>query len=174
MEHARAAPQSFSVIYFFRTKVRALFRASDPEADLFRVMKTDPDALGVLAPQKPGDVGYDLAASRDTIIPPYGNALTKVPIGVRLKLPEGYWGYVAGRSSAGVHKNLLVCPGVIDNGYTGEMFALVWNMGAHSQCVRKGERIAQIILLPIHLAPLRYVTALPGTARGETGFGSTS
>ena len=129
------------------------------------------------APKKDGDVGYDLTVSEDTIIMPAAmngsGFATSVPCAVKVKIPDGYFCQVLGRSSAANKRGILVHTAVIDNGYTGQMFACCWNMGKTAITVKAGERLAQLVFFPMTVLELQEVEELPETSRGESGFGST-
>lgn len=118
------------------------------------------------------DAGYDLYTSSDTVIPARGFA--DVPCGVSVDLPEGTWGQVTGRSSTLRKRRLLVAQGVIDEEYTGPLFAGCENLTDQDIVVLAGERVAQLIL---HDAPGQQYTPTWGEvrakARGGNGFGST-
>ncbi|QNJ57672.1 deoxyuridine triphosphatase [Streptomyces phage Keanu] len=120
------------------------------------------------------DAGYDLYASEDVSIPARGQAM--VPCGVKVDIPEGMWAQITGRSSTLQKRNLMVAPtvGVIDEGYTGELFAPVVSISDEDVHVKAGERLAQLIL---HVAPGQDFTPAWGVVRtkerGSNGFGST-
>lgn len=118
-----------------------------------------------------GDAGFDLYVSEEVKIEGYGFA--DVPLGVSIELPRGVWGMLTGRSSTLRKRNLLVMQGIIDNGYRGELFAGIQNMGSVGQILSPGDRVAQLI--PIQLVqcePVRVETLNPSD-RGDNGFGST-
>lgn len=118
-----------------------------------------------------GDAGYDLVCSKSTAIPIGGFA--DVPCGVRVQMPRGVWGRITGRSSTLRRRRLLVAEGVIDNGYRGELFCGVQNLGDEKAVVEAGERVAQLLLHnDINLRTVR-VEELGESVRGEQGFGST-
>lgn len=121
----------------------------------------------------PGDAGLDLYVAQDMVIP-YGQFLD-VPAGCRVELPDGVWGLITGRSSTIRNRGLLVVNGVIDAGWRGPLYAAVQNLRMDAARLKRGERIAQLILFDA-LAP-RYeptrVDALSPSDRGEFGFGST-
>ena len=120
------------------------------------------------------DAGYDLYTSEDVLVPARGQAM--VPCGVRVDIPEGMWAQITGRSSTLRHRNLMVAPtvGVIDEGYTGELFAPVVSISDEDVHIKAGERLAQLIL---HIAPGQDYAPSWGVvrdkARGSNGFGST-
>jgi dUTP pyrophosphatase len=98
-----------------------------------------------------------------------------IPLGVAIKVPEGTWGLLTARSSTLRKHGLMVAQGVIDCGYTGPLFAGVWNMTDKPVKVEPGMRLVQYIL--IHNASLdvqaQEVAELPKTNRGAAGFGSS-
>ena len=118
-----------------------------------------------------GDAGYDLFVSRDVIIPP--RSFVDVHTDIAVIFPDQVWGRVTGRSSTLRRRGLLVAEGIIDNGYTGELFTGVYNMGDEPVEIKKGERLAQLI--PHFLVHLSWkeVKEIPTTGRGADGFGST-
>ena len=120
----------------------------------------------------PGDAGLDLYAAEGRWVP-FGG-YEEIPFALSINLPVGYWARIVGRSSTLRNRSLLVAEGVIDNGYTGELFAGVKNVGTGGQYVAAGERIAQIILhrLVDDLVPM-WGERPKDSARGVAGFGST-
>lgn len=127
-------------------------------------------------PKKAGDAGVDLPvwlpAERHMDV--YPGQFLSVPTGVKVKIPEGYWGLLKARSSAHFKKRLLVIDGVIDSGYTGELFSMVFNPTKEIIKVSHLERITQLILIKMGVARAKFVEELPKTERGSSGFGSTS
>jgi dUTP pyrophosphatase len=118
------------------------------------------------------DAGYDLYTLEDTTIQP--GEFVDVPTGVAVDLPDGLWGMITGRSSTLRARKLLVSTGIIDNGYTGVLFAGCQNLSTEPVTVAAGERVAQIILLPT--AALGFNAKWGNTrdkVRGSNGFGST-
>lgn len=118
-----------------------------------------------------GDAGFDLYVAERTSIP-YGK-FVDVPLGISVELPPGTWAQLTGRSSTLRKRNLLVTQGVIDNGYRGELFAGVQNLGREGTVVDRGERIAQLILHDMVTPDPVMVSILSETDRGAAGFGST-
>lgn len=118
----------------------------------------------------PGDAGYDLFVSEDTKI--HVGVFVDVPLGISVQLPPGIWAMLTGRSST-IRRGLLVTQGIIDNGYTGSLFAGVQNVGAYSQLVERGERIAQLIPFRVEQLAVRRVGSLEERDRGTNAFGST-
>lgn len=119
------------------------------------------------------DAGLDLVVSETVSIPP--GDFRDVHCGASVELPRWSWGLITGRSSTIRRKGLLVTQGVIDEGYRGPLFAGVWNLTDEIVTVKKGERVAQLIVLDNstrHLRPVE-VAELEESERGERGFGST-
>lgn len=118
-----------------------------------------------------GDAGYDLYVSEDVELAP--QSFTDVHTGIAIKLPDGYFARITGRSSTVRTKRLQVQEGIIDNGYTGELFIGVWNLNGHRIKIKRGERVAQMIVQAIVPVYFRLTDELPDTPRGKNGFGST-
>lgn len=119
----------------------------------------------------PGDAGIDLQCAQSVKIEPGGFA--DIPTGVSVQLPDGYWAMLTGRSSTLRKRGLLVSQGIIDQGYRGPLFAGVWNLTEEPVYVDKGDRIAQLILLPLFSGEIVVVDQLDPTERGTNGFGSS-
>lgn len=119
------------------------------------------------------DCGYDLHVIGDHRLLP-GDKVD-LPCGIAMEFPDGAWGLLVGRSSALRKLGLRVLPGIIDNGYRGELFAFVENATSEVVKVSHGQRIAQIIPLPTLASrwPMVEVTQLTESARGTKGFGSS-
>jgi dUTP pyrophosphatase len=121
----------------------------------------------------PGDAGMDVCSAADLVLGPLERAL--VPTGLRIAVPEGYEVQVRPRSGLAREHGLTVlnAPGTIDAGYRGEVGVLMVNLGNEAVQIRRGERIAQLVVAPVCQATLEPVQALPPSVRGEGGFGST-
>ena len=122
----------------------------------------------------PGDAGADLTAAEDIELAPGERAIVRT--GIAIALPVGYAAFVHPRSGlAAKHGVKLVnAPGTIDAGYRGEIKVILLNTDAtRTVSLRRGDRIAQLVVQRVEHASFREVTALPGSARGEDGFGST-
>ncbi len=98
-----------------------------------------------------------------------------VPTGLRMAIPPGYEGQVRPRSGLALKKGITMVntPGTIDSDYRGEIMCLLINLSAESVKLEKGERIAQLVILPVSQAYLVVSESLDDTERGEGGFGST-
>ena len=122
-----------------------------------------------------GSAGADLRAcvAEPVVIGPGERA--SVPTGFRMALPDGYEAEVRPRSGLAVRHGLTLAnaPGTIDSDYRGEVRVLLVNLGAGPVTIRRGDRIAQVLVRPVTRAVFAESAALPETARGEGGFGST-
>jgi dUTP pyrophosphatase len=118
----------------------------------------------------PGDAGLDLFSVVDRELGP--GEVFAVPTGIQVAVPAGHVGLVwdkSGISLQGVHR----LAGVVDSGYRGEVQVVMINLGAAPFAVRKGMKIAQMLVQPVAAVSVIECEALDGTARGEGGFGST-
>ena len=132
-------------------------------------------ALPLPAYARPGDAGLDLLAAEETTLAPAGGRAL-VPTGLAVAIPEGYAGFVQPRSGLALRHGVtcLNTPGLIDSGYRGELKVLLVNTDPHEPfVVRRGERIAQLVIQAVAVASLVEVNELPLSARGSGGFGST-
>ena len=122
----------------------------------------------------PGDAGADLRSAVDLTLQPGERAL--VPTGLALALPEGYVGLVHPRSGLAARHGISVvnAPGTIDAGYRGEIQVCLVNTDTREPFgVRRGDRIAQLVVQRFETAAFIEVDALPGSVRGAGGYGST-
>lgn len=122
----------------------------------------------------PGDAGADLRSSVDLVIEPGERAV--VPCGIALALPEGYAGFVLPRSGLAAKHGVSIAnaPGLIDSGYRGEVCAILVNLDPREPfAVHAGDRIAQLVVMPVPRASFSAVDGLSATDRGAGGFGSS-
>ena len=121
----------------------------------------------------PTDAGLDLAASETTHIAP--GVVTLVPTGIAVAIPEGHVGILAARSSLAAKKSMTLANGVgvIDAGFRNEIKVPVIPLDGCHNLIQAGQKIAQLIILPIALPTVEVVSELPESARGLGGFGST-
>jgi len=119
------------------------------------------------------DAGADVRAAEEAILAPGGRALVRT--GLRAAIPPGYFIQVCPRSgfAAKYGVTVLNAPGVIDASYRGEIGVILVNHGKEPFAVRRGDRIAQLVLLRAERIAWNPVTDLPSTDRGDGGFGST-
>ena len=138
-----------------------------------QVRRLDPEAaLPVRA--HPGDAGLDLVANAEVTVEP--GARAAVPTGIAIAIPEGHAGWILPRSGLATKHGVTLAnaPGLIDSGYRGEVLVAVVNLDRHDPyTIRRGDRIAQLVVLAHASAELVEVDALPPTSRGQGGFGST-
>ena len=121
-----------------------------------------------------GDAGLDLHAAQDVTLAPGARAL--VGTGIALALPPGSAGFVLPRSGLALRHGVSIAnaPGLIDAGYRGEVKVLLVNHDpTASVTLRRGERIAQLVVQPVAQARLVERERLPDSSRGEGRFGST-
>lgn len=138
-----------------------------------------PHAEGLPLPayQTAQAAGMDLYAALhdppELILAPGARAL--IPTGLLMALPEGFEGQVRPRSGLAAKHGLtlLNTPGTIDADYRGEVKVLLVNLGQEPVTLRRGDRIAQLVLAPVTQMQVKCVKSLPGTKRGAGGFGST-
>jgi dUTP pyrophosphatase len=136
------------------------------------IVRDDP-TLPLPAYAREGDAGLDLAAATTVTLPPGGRQL--VPTGLRVAIPIGHAGLVLPRSGLALRSGVTVlnAPGLIDAGYRGEVGVLLVNHGAEAVRIKRGERIAQLVIQPVERATVVEVRELDATVRGAGGFGST-
>jgi dUTP pyrophosphatase len=147
-------------------------RQTPSPAPVLDVRRLDPD-LPLPTYAHPGDAGLDLHAADTTTLQPGQRAL--VPCGIAIAIPDGHVGLVHPRSGLAVDHGLtlLNAPGTIDAGYRGEVKVLLINHGDTPVEIRHGQRVAQLLLLPVAAVDVREVDRLDVTSRGSGGFGST-
>jgi dUTP pyrophosphatase len=131
--------------------------------------------LPLPAPATPGAAGLDLRAAVDgeLVIEPGARAL--VPTGLRVAIPDGFEGQVRPRSGLAWRHGITLpnTPGTIDCDYRGEVQVILLNTGREPVTVRRGDRIAQLVIGPVVRARFEEVAELDATERGERGFGSS-
>lgn len=117
--------------------------------------------------------GMDLRAAEDAIVPPGGRAL--VVTGFAIALPHGFEAQVRPRSGLAAKHGVTVlnAPGTIDADYRGEVKVILINHGVEAFAIKRGDRIAQMIVAPVTRVRLAEAASLSDTARGAGGFGST-
>jgi|tagenome__1003787_1003787.scaffolds.fasta_scaffold20828650_3 dUTP pyrophosphatase len=137
------------------------------------LQRLDPD-LPPPAYAHPGDAGADLVAAVDVELAPGERAM--VPTGIAIALPEGYAAFVHPRSglAARFGVGIVNAPGTVDAGYRGEIKVMLVNHDrARPVRLSRGDRIAQLVVQKVEQARFTEVPVLPGSARGEGGYGST-
>ncbi len=146
---------------------------SPPEV-LLRIL---PHGRGIAPPAyaTAQSVGMDLAAAVPDEITLEPGRTCLIPTGIQIAVPPGYEAQVRPRSGLAAENTLLIpnSPGTVDPDYRGEVKVLLLNLGDRPFIVRRGMRIAQIIIAPAVRVAVRIVENLPPTERGEGGFGHT-
>ncbi|HSP19826.1 MAG TPA: dUTP diphosphatase [Myxococcaceae bacterium] len=142
---------------------------------LVRRVRPHPAPLPLPRYQSEQAAGLDLCADIEgewTLAP---LARRAVPTGIAIALPEGHEGQVRPRSGLALRHGItcINSPGTVDADYRGEIQVLLVNLSSEPYTLRRGERIAQLVVAPVVRAELKEVDTLPTTVRGEGGFGST-
>jgi len=119
-----------------------------------------------------GDSGYDLTAVEDVTI--FGGWDVVVPVGLTLAdIDPGYWFRIEPRSGLGFKHSLQPHLGVIDNGYRGDLGVKLYNFGGEVYQVKKGDRIAQLVVYRLFKPIIEWADEIEQTERGDKGFGSS-
>ena len=119
----------------------------------------------------PTDAGLDLFSREEQIILPGESAVFDT--GVHVELPEGTFGKLESKSGLNVNYDIVSCGGTIDSGYVGSIKVKLYNLGKKPYMVRKGQKIVQMVIIPILTPELEIVDHLDETERGSNGFGSS-
>ena len=141
------------------------------------LVRVEPEGRGLDLPRYQSEhaAGMDLlpAIEQDLHLAPGERAL--VSTGVALAIPAGFEGQVRPRSGLAIREGitLLNAPGTIDADYRGTLKIVIINHGSEPVRIRRGERLAQLVFARVERASLELAVELPGTSRGEGGFGST-
>lgn len=139
-------------------KVRAIFKKLTPDAII-------PNYAHL------GDAGLDIYSNEDTVINPGERYL--VSSGWSLELPEGYVAFIKDKSGVAYKKGIIHMAGVIEYTYRGEYKILLFNTSKEPFEIKKGDKIAQLVILPVATAEIEEAHEISETQRGEGGFGST-
>jgi|SRR5581483_6770625 len=136
------------------------------------IQKLSPDAI-IPVRAKPNDAGFDLSTIEDFKMAPGERYLAST--GLALAIPPGYVGQVCPRSGLALKYGLTIVnsPGIIDADYTGIVKVILLNTGTIPIEFKKGDRIAQLLIIKLAPTVLKEVSNLDETARGTGGFGST-
>lgn len=133
-----------------------------------------------------GSAAFDLASAEDVSIPP--NSRIVIKTGLAIRIQSGYYGQIASRSGLCVKSGIITVGGVIDSDYRGEVCVILYNLGNDLFTVHVGDRIAQLLLIPVCVLGCREVSkdewyarcsieekfsAVMSQGRGTKGFGST-
>lgn len=123
----------------------------------------------------PGSAGMDVCAAVTEDTPLHPQQVFAVPTGFAIAVPDGYEAQLRARSGLAMKHSIVLpnAPGTIDSDYRGEVKVLLLNLGTETFVVRRGDRIAQLVISPVVRADWKLVDQFPGTDRGAGGFGST-
>lgn len=139
----------------------------------FEIKRLDPD-LPLPAYQHESDAGLDLHAAESVVLAPGERAV--IGTGIAVAVPEGFVGLTAPRSglAARIGLSTVNAPGVIDAGYRGELKLVLVNLDPSQKIeIARGERVAQLLLVPVVRAEVVEVEELSASDRGDAGLGST-
>jgi dUTP pyrophosphatase len=134
------------------------------------VQKIHPDAV-LPTHAYADDAGMDLFACEECVVGPAQKAL--VATGLKIAIPSGYAGFIWDKSGIAAKHHMKTMAGVIDAGYRGELKVVITNLGTEPYAVKKGEKIAQIVIQPVAQPEVEEVAEIGDTERGEGGFGSS-
>lgn len=143
-----------------------------PAKKVLKVKRLHEDAI-IPSYAKAGDAGMDLHSIESVGIPAGERGLVKT--GISIELPKGYEAQVRPRSGLALKKGISVLntPGTIDEGYRGEVGVILINLGSEIVFIKKGDRIAQMVINKVESVNVEEVELLSDTERGSGGFGST-
>lgn len=116
------------------------------------------------------DAGYDLRSPYDITV--WNGESVTIDTGVHVEIPAGYVGFLKSKSGLNVRHGISG-EGVIDSGYTGSIVCKLYNNGEYPYRITKGDKIIQLVILPVFTPELVMVDKLETTKRGNNGFGST-
>lgn len=116
------------------------------------------------------DAGMDIKACDDAVVPAHGNKVFRT--GVHVELPPMTAGVLVSKSGLNVNHN-ITSTGLIDEGYTGEVMVKLYNYGDADYRVKRGDKISQLVVVPVWYEAVELVDELGETDRGNNGFGST-
>ena len=140
-------------------------------------IQTLPHAEGLPLPSyaTPGSAGMDLRAALAELLVLEPGERALVPTGLRIALPPGYEAQIRPRSGLAIKEGITVAnaPGTVDSDYRGEVKVGLVNLGDAPYTIRRGDRIAQMVVAPVTRVAWRQVASLDDTERGAGGFGST-
>lgn len=127
---------------------------------------------GAFAPTRAHDIdaGLDLYAMDDRIVEAKGSAIFRT--GVHVELTKGCCGLLVSKSGLNV-KHGITSTGLIDEGYSGDIAVKLYNHSGYDFTVRRGDKISQLVIIPVKYEPVEIVDEIGSGERGEAGFGST-
>lgn len=116
------------------------------------------------------DAGFDLRTPNAVTVPAFGSAI--VDTGVHVALPCGCAGLLVSKSGLNI-KHDITSTGLIDEGYTGSIVVKLYNYGGEDHEFEAGDKVTQLVVMPVVCEPLEQVSAFRSSERGDAGFGST-
>lgn len=119
----------------------------------------------------PGDAGMDIFSAEETVIKV--GEIKNIKTGVKMEMPEGFVGLVWDKSGLALKNGIKTMAGVIDSCYRGEIEIVLANLSEQDYKIKKGQKIAQMLIQKVERAEIEEVKNLNETSRGEGGFGST-
>lgn len=127
---------------------------------------------GAIAPVRAHetDAGLDLISPVNSFVPAGGSSV--IDTGVHVEIPEGHYGDIKTKSGLNIRHNIMT-DGTIDEGYTGSIVVKLYNLGKTDYQVKRGDKIAQMVVTPVSYVDLEIVEEITGGSRGDSGFGST-
>ncbi len=140
------------------------------------IYKVDPNIPTPNVAHPGEDLGIDLYSGNNYTV--NARSYQYIDTGIRISFPSGIGGMIANRSSKGYKSHLLVYPGIIDSGYTGQLLLKMYNLSDEPIYIKQYEKIAQLILLPVYAFPIEVVDldtfeSTDISNRKTNGFGST-
>ena len=140
-----------------------------------RRVRAHPEPLPLPAYETAQAAGLDLRADLEAPVTLAPRERALIPTGLALAIPEDHEGQIRPRSGRALREGLtcLNSPGTVDADFRGEVQVLLINLGQEPITLRRGERIAQLVIAPVRRVEVEEVAELPPSARGEGGFGST-
>jgi dUTP pyrophosphatase len=119
----------------------------------------------------PGDVGMDLFSAEDVVLKPGGRASVKT--GIAIKIPEGYAGLIWDKGGIAWKGGIKTMGGVVDSGYRGEVGVVLCNLSKEVYTIKKGDKVAQMLVQKVESPEIVETDKLDETTRGAGAFGST-
>jgi dUTP pyrophosphatase len=119
----------------------------------------------------PGDGGIDCRSAEDYVLKV--GEVHNIPLGMRVEMPEGFVGLILPKSGLGSKTGLDTLPGLIDNGYRGEIQMIARNISSKDIVIKRGQKVCQLMILELPRVTIKYDKVNENTKRGANGFGST-
>ena len=135
-----------------------------------KIQKINNDAV-VPNYAKIGDAGMDIYSSVEEKILP--GEIKRISAGIKMEIPEGYVGLVWDKSGVAFNNGIKTMGGVIDSGYRGEIMIILTNLSNEPFKIKKGQKIAQMLIQKVESMEIETVNSLSDTDRGDGGFGHT-